>query len=114
MIPTLGRSFWDDLSQGDTRVFGVVLVQDFRLGDMRRCCCEMQKETNVIFGHGLELCVGRRSNDSHDVQELILVIPATEQRHTSYHFGEDAAARPNVDRGAVCPRSEENVWRAVP
>lgn len=31
-----------------------------------------------------------RPNDTHDVKQLVLVIPASEQWHTGNHLGEDA------------------------
>ncbi len=39
----------------------------------------------------------RRTNDAHDVQELILVVSPSEERDTRDHLGEDTTARPDVN-----------------
>jgi hypothetical protein len=56
----------------------------------------------------------RSSNDAHDVNKLILVILAPEERNSGHHFGEDATAGPNVNRRTVCTRPKKYVWSSVP
>ena len=43
------------------------------------------------------------ADDAHDMQQLILVVPATEKRHATNHFREYTTAGPYIDRGAVGP-----------
>ena len=54
------------------------------------------------------------SNDAHDIQQLILVVAPAEEWYTRDHFRENAAARPDVDRGVVRARAKQNIWSAVP
>ena len=86
----------------------------------------------------------RRSDDAHNLRELIVVVPTSEERVAQDHLGhaewgggqvqgkvrsappassgydeplgEDshASRTPDIDARAVRPRSQEHVWRSVP
>jgi hypothetical protein len=58
--------------------------------------------------------VVRRTNDSHDVQQLVLIISSTKQRNTGYHLGKYTATGPYIDGCTVCARTEEYVGGSIP
>lgn len=54
------------------------------------------------------------ADDPHDIKKLILIVSASEERHSGDHLSEDTAAGPNVDRGAVSPRTQKDIGCSVP
>lgn len=62
----------------------------------------------------LQRRVGRRADNLHDLDKLVVVVAAAEEGVARDHLGEDAADGPDVNRGRVRARAEEDVRRAVP
>eukprot|EP00955_Chlamydomonas_euryale_P068751 360210-Chlamydomonas_euryale.AAC.9 len=58
------------------------------------------------------VCAAHRSHLQHQPQ-LVVVVAAGEERLAQQHFSDDAAKRPDVDRGAVI-RPHQHLRRAVP
>lgn len=61
-----------------------------------------------------ELLISRSTNDAHYVKELVLIVPTAEERNSRYHFSEDTAAGPDINRSAICSRSEKDIRGTVP
>ncbi len=62
----------------------------------------MECEDTYRFGcYPADKSFAGRTNDTHDVEELILVIATTEERNSTDHLCEDAATGPDIDRGAI-------------
>ena len=62
-------------------------------------------ETDRFFSYLLKLGFCRCSKQSHDMEELIIVVSASEKWSASYHLCEDTTTRPDIDGGAVGPRT---------
>lgn len=83
---------------------------------MRECCMQMMKyeDTHRLGGYPANEGFTGRTNDTHDVEELILVVSTTEERNATDHLSEDATTGPHINRGAIRPGSQKNVWGTVP
>jgi hypothetical protein len=56
----------------------------------------------------------REMDAPEDLEDLVNLRVAREQRLARAHLGKNAAHRPHVDAGGVLSTSEQNLWRAVP
>ena len=72
------------------------------------------KRAYRFFGHLLELGIRGGAEEPHDVEKLVVVIPAAKKGGAGNHFGEDTPTGPDVDGGAVCSGAEEDVRGAIP
>lgn len=114
---TFWGCFRNDLLHGHLRITRELLRCYIRL---QRCQSDILIDVKMwgvlyrIFEDLLELCITGSANNSHDVQQLVLVISPTEKRSSSNHLCENTSARPHIDRSAVCPRTKEDVRRTIP
>lgn len=58
--------------------------------------------------------LGRSAQDAEDLEDLVNLGVAGEQRLAGGHLGENAADRPHVDTGGVLATTEQNLGSAVP
>ena len=58
--------------------------------------------------------LGRRAHEPEDLEQLVLVGGAREERPAGEHLGHDAAGGPDVDACVISARAEEDVRRTVP
>lgn len=70
--------------------------------------------THRVFQYLGKLLIGRSTNDAHNVKQLILVVPTTEERNPGNHLGENAATGPNINGGTIRSGSEKDVGSSVP
>lgn len=56
----------------------------------------------------------RCTEKAEDLEDLVDLRVAWEERFPSCHFGEDATDAPHVNTSAVLPAAEENLRRAIP
>lgn len=75
---------------------------------------KIDNRTHRIIHEPLDHTIIRRAKDPKNLIQLIIVISSPEKRHAADHLCHDAACGPDVDRGRVGSRAEEDIWRAVP
>lgn len=54
------------------------------------------------------------TDDTHDMEELVLIVPSTKERNARNHLCKDATTGPDVDRGTVSTRTQEDIGCAIP
>ena len=73
-----------------------------------------KKATHRLADNLANDSVVRSTNDTHDMEELILVIPPAEQGDASNHLRKDTSAGPDIDRCAVRAGTQQHVGSTIP
>lgn len=106
------------------RLLGVLAERLCEL-DLRLMLAVMVIPTYRVHPDLLQSGVRRCSNNLHNLNKLIVVVTATEERVPGYHLGEARVSSvhhayshtsyaPDIDGGGVCSGSKKNVRCAIP
>lgn len=110
LMLTLGASLGHDLLPRHLRVPRVLFELNLRLsyGQMSQQIRQIKSgfDTHRISSNFAQDPFVGRSDDAHDVQQLILVIAPSEEWHACYHLGKNTPTRPDINRCVVCAGSE--------